>query len=145
MVNTRGVGQGLILLALLLVPIFWQDMPVIGAMRLAWLDGYQALSPREKRSAPAVIVAIDEVSLERFGQWPWPRTLLAQLIDRLRAARPAAIGVDILFPEADRLSPEWLAASLSAADPQLAARLARLPRHDAILAAQSGLRRLLWV
>jgi len=132
--GARGVGRGLILLALLLVPIFWEEMPVIGALRLAWLDGYQALSPREKRSAPAVIVAIDELSLERFGQWPWPRTQLAQLIDRLRAARPAAIGVDILFPEADRLSPEWLAASLAAADPQLAARLARLPRHDAILA-----------
>jgi serine phosphatase RsbU (regulator of sigma subunit)/CHASE2 domain-containing sensor protein len=134
MLSTSGVGQGFILFALLLVPIFWQDMPAIGAMRLAWLDGYQALSPRERRSAPVVIVAIDEVSLERFGQWPWPRTQLAQLIDRLRAARPAAIGVDILFPEADRLSPEWLAASLAAADPQLAARLARLPRHDAILA-----------
>lgn len=134
MLSTRGVGQGLVLFALLLVPIFWQEMPAIGAMRLAWLDSYQALSPRERRSAPVVIVAIDEVSLERFGQWPWPRTQVAELIDRLRAARAAAIGVDILFPEADRLSPEWLAASLATADPRLAARLARLPRHDAILA-----------
>src|SRR6266704_412804 len=65
-------------------------MPVVGATRLAWLDGYQELSPRERRSAPAVIVAIDEVSLERFGQWPWPRTLIAQLIDKLcnQGARP---------------------------------------------------------
>ena len=110
-------------------------MPAIGAMRLAWLDSYQELSPRERRSAPAVIVAIDEASLERFGQWPWPRTLVARLIDKLRAARPAAIGVDILFPEPDRLSPEWLAPSVAATDPQLAARLARLPRHDAVLAA----------
>lgn len=133
--NTRGVGHGLILLALLLVPISWQDMPVIGAMRLAWLDGYQELSPRERRSAPAVIVAIDEASLNRFGQWPWPRTLVARLIDNLRAARPAAIGVDILFAESDRLSPEWLALSVAAADPQVAVRLARLPRHDAVLAA----------
>jgi serine phosphatase RsbU (regulator of sigma subunit)/CHASE2 domain-containing sensor protein len=125
----------LVLLALLSVPILWQDMPVSGALRLAWLDVYQELFPRERRSAPAVIVAIDEASLDRFGQWPWPRTLVAQLIDKLNAARPAAIGVDILFPEPDRLSPEWLAPSIAAADPQLAARLARLPRHDAILAA----------
>jgi serine phosphatase RsbU (regulator of sigma subunit)/CHASE2 domain-containing sensor protein len=123
------------LLALLSVPILWQDMPVSGALRLAWLDIYQDLSPRERRSAPAVIVAIDEASLERFGQWPWPRTLVAQLIDKLHAARPAAIGVDILFPEPDRLSPEWLAPSVADADPQLAARLTRLPRHDAVLAA----------
>jgi len=123
------------LLALLFVPILWQDMPVSGALRLAWLDVYQELSPRERRSAPAVIVAIDEASLNRFGQWPWPRTLVAQLIDKLRAAGPAAIGVDILFPEPDRLSPERLAPSVAATDPQLAARLARLPRHDAVLAA----------
>jgi adenylate cyclase len=133
--NSRGVGHGLVLLALLSVPILWQDMPVSGALRLAWLDIYQELFPRERRSAPAVIVAIDEASLDRFGQWPWPRTLVAQLIDKLNAARPAAIGMDILFPEPDRLSPEWLAPSIAAADPQLAARLARLPRHDAILAA----------
>ncbi len=117
------------------MPILWQDMPVSGALRLAWLDIYQGLAPRERRSAPAVIVAIDEASLERFGQWPWPRTLVAQLIDKLHAARPAAIGVDILFPEPDRLSPEWLAPSVADADPQLAARLTRLPRHDAVLAA----------
>ena len=110
-------------------------MPVIGSMRHAWLDGYQEVSPRERRSAPAVIVAIDEESLSRFGQWPWPRDLVARLFDRLAAARPAAIGVDILFPEPDRLSPEWLAPSVSSADPRLAERLTRLPHHDTVLAA----------
>jgi serine phosphatase RsbU (regulator of sigma subunit) len=110
-------------------------MPVVGSMRYAWLDGYQAVSPRARRSAPAVIVAIDEESLSRFGQWPWPRDLVARLFDRIAAARPAAIGVDILFPEPDRLSPEWLAPSVADADPRLAERLARLPRHDSVLAA----------
>ena len=117
------------------MPVLWEDMPIIGAMRLAWLDGYQELSPRERRSAPAVIVAIDEESLRRFGQWPWPRNLVARLFDRIAEARPAAIGVDILFSEPDRLSPEWIAPSVADADPRLAERLARLPRHDATLAA----------
>ena len=120
---------------ILLIPVLWEDMPVIGAMRLTWLDRYQELSPRVRRSAPAVIVAIDETSLARFGQWPWPRNLVARLFDGIAAARPAAIGVDLLFPEPDRLSPEWLAGSISDADPRLAERLARLPRHDAMLAA----------
>lgn len=120
---------------MLLVPVLWEDMPLVGAMRLAWLDAYQGLAPRARRSAPAVIVAIDEASLERFGQWPWPRNLVARLIDRLRAARPAAIGVDILFIEPDRLSPERLAPAIAGADPALAARLSALPRHDATLAA----------
>ena len=131
----RGVRRALILLAILLVPVLWEDMPVIAGMRLAWLDGYQRMSPRERRSAPTVIVAVDEPSLNRLGQWPWPRNLVAKLFDRIAAARPAAIGVDILFPEPDRLSPEWLAPSVSDADPKLAERLAKLPRHDAMLAA----------
>lgn len=117
------------------MPVLWQDMLVVGAMRLAWLDGYQELSPRERRSAPAVIVAIDEESLRRFGQWPWPRDLVARLFDKIAKARPAAIGVDILFSEPDRLSPEWIAPSVAAEDVRLAKRLARLPRHDATLAA----------
>ncbi len=108
---------------------------MIASMRLAWLDGYQRMSPRERRSAPVVIVAVDEASLNRLGQWPWPRNLVARLFDRIAAERPAAIGVDILFPEPDRLSPEWLAPSVSNADPKLAERLAKLPRHDAVLAA----------
>src|SRR5262249_43390469 len=82
--------HGLVLLAILLVPVFWEDMPVIGSMRLAWLDGYQEISPRSRRSAPAVIVAIDEESLERLGQWPWPRTLVASLFDRIAPTRRAA-------------------------------------------------------
>jgi len=110
-------------------------MPLVGGMRLAWLDGYQILSPRERRSAPAVIVAVDEESLTRFGQWPWPRTLVAELIERVQTANPAAIGVDILFSEPDRSSPEWLAQSISRADPALAQRLSKLPRNDAVLAA----------
>jgi adenylate cyclase len=135
LLGTRGARRGLVLLAVLLAPVLWQNMSVVGAMRLAWLDAYQELSPRRRLSAPAVIVAIDEASLARLGQWPWPRTLVAKLIDSVRAAAPAAIGVDILFPEPDRLSPEWLAPSVAAADPALAARLAKLPHHDAALAA----------
>jgi CHASE2 domain-containing sensor protein/serine phosphatase RsbU (regulator of sigma subunit) len=126
--------RSVVLLALLLVPVAWTDMPVVNAMRLAWLDFYQALSPRERRSAPAVIVAIDEKSLDRFGQWPWPRNLVARLLDRIRAAEPAAIGVDLLFPNPDRLSPEQLAPTFAGYNAALAASLAKLPPHDLMLA-----------
>src|SRR5262249_34077722 len=88
LLHRRGVRHGLVLLALLLVPVLWEDMPVVGSMRHAWLDGYQEVSPRERRSAPAVIVAIDEESLSRFGQWPWPRDLVARLFDKIAAAGP---------------------------------------------------------
>jgi len=77
----------------------------VHGLRSALFDGYQRLFPRERQSAPAIIVAIDEHALERHGQWPWPRTRVAQLIAGIAAAGPAAIGVDLLFPERDRFSP----------------------------------------
>ena len=61
--------------------------------------------PRSRASAPAVIVAIDERALDARGQWPWPRTLMAELLRAILAAGPAAIGVDLFFAEPDRASP----------------------------------------
>ena len=51
------------------------------------------------------VVDIDEASLKAVGQWPWPRTVLADLVDKLVAGGAAAIGFDIVFPEPDRMSP----------------------------------------
>lgn len=48
-----------------------------------------------------VIVGIDETSLSRLGRWPWPRTVHAQLIDRLKQEGAAVIGLDIIFAEPD--------------------------------------------
>jgi len=105
-------------------------------LRHAGFDAYQRLMPRIREKAPAIIVEIDEKSLLRHGQWPWPRTLLAQLVDRIRAGGPYAIGLDLIFPEPDRLSPDVIAESLpghGAAD--LLARLKALPGNDRVLAA----------
>ena len=51
-----------------------------------------------------VLVAIDEQSLQAFGQWPWPRYRIAQMIERLRDLGAAAIALDMLMPEVDRTS-----------------------------------------
>ena len=48
---------------------------------------------------PVVLVAIDAKSLDAIGRWPWPRTVLAALVDRLSEANTAAIGLDISFAE----------------------------------------------
>jgi len=58
--------------------------------------------PRVRSSAPAVIVDIDERSLDTLGQWPWPRSVTADLVRAISRAGPAAIGVDVLFVEPDR-------------------------------------------
>jgi len=79
-------------------------------------------------------VAIDQKSLEELGQWPWPRTVMAELILALGKIGPAAIGVDVLMPEPDRMSPASMARIVEHLDPQLSRRLARLPGNDSILA-----------
>ena len=78
-------------------------------IRLAVFDQYQVLKPREKTPVPVQLVDIDEQSLEQFGQWPWPRNLLAQLVDAINDAGAAAIVIDILLSEPDRLSPSAVA------------------------------------
>jgi CHASE2 domain-containing sensor protein len=122
---------GLVIALLLLLAA---EPPFVQALRHALFDTYQKLSPRERRSAPAVIVAIDERALERHGQWPWPRTRVAQLLDGIATARPAAIGVDLLFPEPDRFSPAEVAREVQDLSADVARRLRRLASNDAALA-----------
>jgi len=56
-------------------------------------------------SSYSVIVDIDEKSIQKFGQWPWSRVIDAELINLIHKLSPSAIGVNIMFPEEDRLSP----------------------------------------
>lgn len=71
--------------------------------------------PRDADSS-AVIVAIDDASLGRIGRWPWPRTVHAVLIDRLREAGAKVIALDVNFPEAsDLISDTALATSIKSA------------------------------
>jgi len=59
----------------------------------------------ENKTSHCVVVDIDEKSLGVLGQWPWPRIVMADLIDKIASYNPAAIGVDIIFPNRDRTSP----------------------------------------
>ena len=81
----------------------WDPSPV-ATLRSLVFDAYQRVSPRKFDPALAVrIIDIDEDSLKAIGQWPWPRTVLAELVDKLAANGAAAIGFDIVFPEPDRM------------------------------------------
>ncbi|MEC5385316.1 adenylate/guanylate cyclase domain-containing protein [Uliginosibacterium sp. H3] len=102
-------------------------------LRNSMFDQYQRWSPREYVDAPVHIVDIDEETLARLGQWPWPRTRLAGLVERLKAAGVAAIGFDILLAEPDRTSPQRMAQLWSLPD-ALRAALQKFPDHDQVLA-----------
>lgn len=77
-------------------------------------DAYQRQVPRKRVDDRVIVMAIDDLSLQRRGQWPWPRCELAELVDRLAAQRPAAIAIDMIFSEADRMSPRAQAQRLQA-------------------------------
>lgn len=62
-------------------------------------------APFSPSSSSTVVVEIDEESLQMLGQWPWPRIVLAQVLQDILAQKPAAVGFDILFSEPDRTSP----------------------------------------
>ncbi len=84
------------------------------ALRDVYFDTLQRLSPRVGTDLPVRVVDIDEASLQKLGQWPWPRDLLADLVDRIAAYGAAAIVFDVLFPEPDRMSPARVASDLAA-------------------------------
>jgi len=97
-------------------------------------DAFQRLAPRPYRAVPVRIIDIDEASLARIGQWPWPRSDLARLVTRLRDLGASVIVFDMVFPEPDRLSPSLLAQQedlRAAIGPVLADAVApRLPDND---------------
>ena len=135
----RGRPLAAAILALFAVALAASALPSLERLRHTGFDAYQRLMPRAREKAPAVIVEIDEKSLSLHGQWPWPRSLLAALVDRIWAAEPFAIGLDLIFPEPDRLSPDIIAESLpghGAGD--LLARLKAMPGNDRVLARALG-------
>ena len=100
---------GVILIAFGLILRVSDPFPVQAA-RLVYFDYLQRLSPREYTpNLPVKVVDIDETSLAELGQWPWPRTLVAQMVDRLAQLGAAVIVFDTLFAEPDRYSPARLA------------------------------------
>jgi adenylate cyclase len=97
-------------------------------------DGYQKEFPREPQSQPVTIVAVDEKSLQAFGQWPWPRYRLGELVQAIAKHQPAAVGLDIYMPELDQTSPAQVAKGLKAEHQTLARDLSRLPSNESVLA-----------
>lgn len=114
---------------------------LVQELRLKVFDSYQTIRPRpfDAEQTPARIVDIDEESLKRFGQWPWPRPLLATLVERLTQAGAALVVFDVVFAEPDRTSPsrlmqEWQSMGDTKAFAELRAAGANLPDHDRLFA-----------
>ena len=103
-------------------------------IRVNAFDQLQLFAPNVYQDElPVRVIAIDDESLGKLGQWPWSRTVLAQLIDQLNAMGAKVIALDLIFPEADRTSPEQIAKTFPD-QPTLQAQLKQMPTHDHVLA-----------
>ncbi|MFZ2078370.1 MAG: CHASE2 domain-containing protein [Xanthobacteraceae bacterium] len=123
-----------ILLLFALLPLRLADPRPLQELRVRTFDFFQVLRPRPQEIRPVVIVDIDEASLKAIGQWPWPRTTVADLITQISQLGAVAIGFDIIFPEPDRMSPAIAERSFRGIDAETRAKLDNLPSNDDALA-----------
>ncbi len=94
-------------------------------------DLYQKVFPLEKQDSNVVIIDIDEKSLSKFGQFPWSRNVFAQIIEKVSATEPKAIGFDIFFTEKDKQSPEEIIKAYNLT-PNDVVQLQNIKGHDEI-------------
>jgi len=84
--------------------MFFIDARFLRFMELKALDLRMFSRGKLPPGGETVIAVIDEKSLSEFGRWPWPRTTLAQLVDKLKGYGAKAVGFDIVFSEPDQNS-----------------------------------------
>lgn len=94
---------GIALLAVL-VAGWVADLSPLVALRLWASDAVSILRPAASHPSAVVVIDIDDASLAELGQWPWPRDLLARIVDRAADDGAAAVALDVLLAEPDRLS-----------------------------------------
>jgi len=110
------------------------DPAPVEEIRVRTFDAFQRIDPRKKTARPVTIVDIDDKSLEKLGQWPWPRTRIADLVTELTRLGAVVIAFDAVFSEPDRLNPAFAADTFRNLDEETRARLRALPSNDQVFA-----------
>ena len=137
----KATGSAIIALtALTLLRVY--NPAIVTELQERTFDAYQRIKPRTYADYPVRIADIDDASIAAFGQWPWSRTRLAALTNRLAELGAAVVTFDMLFPETDRTNPARMAQDVgdgdSAEAKAAAAMLANLPDHDKAFANALG-------
>jgi adenylate cyclase len=112
------------------------DPAPVEELRVRTFDTFQLVQPRVKTARPVTIVDIDEKSLAdpRLGQWPWPRTRIADIVNNLTRMGAVVIAFDVVFAEPDRLNPDMAAENFRGLDEATREKLRALPSNDQIFA-----------
>ena len=134
-----GLAYIALVSALVAAAIFirYLDPFFVQALRLIAFDNFQRIDPETyDPNLPVRVVDLDEELLAKIGQWPWPRTTVATLLQTLTAQGAAAVAFDILFAEPDRTSLDEIAKRLPAEQAKLLSTvIAGQPTNDQVFAA----------
>jgi adenylate cyclase len=90
-----------LMIVFLAVILFLVDVAFLRFMELKALDLRMVSRGNIAAGGETVIVAIDEKSLSELGRWPWPRTVMARLLEQLKAYGARVVGLDVIFSEPD--------------------------------------------
>ncbi|MEZ2126382.1 MULTISPECIES: CHASE2 domain-containing protein [unclassified Sinorhizobium] len=116
--SSRGVRLLVLVLVTLIAISLLSRLPAWPLVELRSFDYLSTVDDLQPPEGGPVIVAIDEPSLATINaQWPWPRSLHAELVRQLRAAGARAIGLDIIMAEPS--TPENDAAITAAVGPDI--------------------------
>ncbi|OGN32072.1 MAG: hypothetical protein A3I92_00060 [Candidatus Yanofskybacteria bacterium RIFCSPLOWO2_02_FULL_43_10b] len=97
--RSRNLKQDIFFVGLVI--LVWSLLPLTGAFSVQRDKLIDLLFTEKPHSSQVVILKIDEESLNSLGQWPWPRAIFAELINKLQTSR--VIGIDVNFKEPSRL------------------------------------------
>lgn len=138
-INKSLVQTGRMTTLLVLVGLIWirnEDPELLRLVRAITFDTYQKIQPRPfmGNEGQVVIIDLDEPSLDEYGQWPWPRTRWAELVEKLTAMGATAIAFDIVFAEADTTSISSLVDGIPDLPEETRAVLSAIPSNDDVFA-----------
>ena len=105
------VAAGLVITALTAGMYIFKP-PYLSLLEYKLYDAFFQKVYSKNKTDSVAIVDIDEYSLEKFGQWPWPRYRVALLLQKINLAGALSVGTDILFAEPDATSPVVLQKAL---------------------------------
>lgn len=103
MKNGGGAGKDRVLaliIAAFFIAAYYANMPFVEKLEhLAYDTGVNLTFRNPGATGKVAIVAIDDASIERIGRWPWPRDILAEMLENLSKARAKVIGMQIFLTE----------------------------------------------
>ncbi len=122
------------LVLLMGLAISMTSIGLIEVIQLKVFDQYQKTWPRTQNMPQVYVIDIDERSLAEIGQWPWPRTVLAELVETsFETYGLSGLAFDMVFAEPDRTSPESVSKNWPLSD-SAKETIKALPEHDDIFA-----------